>query len=130
MFLINVTPIENKILPLLAEYTNDAGKYVLHNKTIYCDISGSEQSNNSYELSISLTLQNNETQHFNVMFRTNNNNNPKITSMKINNINIPILLNDRDPLNTSCKIYYQEFILTFDSGAGYYTAISTMRKYN
>jgi hypothetical protein len=129
MFLINVTPNDYLIEPPLGEYQNDAGKNVMHNKTIYCDISGSVLSNNSYELLIILTPQVNEIQHFNVIFRTNNNN-PKITTMKINNLNTPILFNDRDPSHTSCKINNQEFILTFDTLNGIFTAISTIRKYN
>jgi hypothetical protein len=128
MSLINVAIDSSNITPASSDYLADNNHKVIHNKTIYCDISGSGITDNSFNLFLTLTSNENDIQKFNVLFR-NNNNSPIITILSIDNISIPILLNNRDITNPASIMTNQEFILT-STVAGSYTAISTVRRYN
>lgn len=127
MSLINLTITNYTIQPSIQDYTNSFSEKVIDNHIIFCDISGSDITDNSFNLNIFPENKENSIQKFNVLFR-NNNNNPSVTTMNINNIATPILLNNRDTTEGNYKINNQEFILTYN--APHYTALSTIRKYN
>lgn len=121
MSLINVNLTDNNIIPNVNEYNN-----VIDNKMIYCDLSGTTITDNSFNLYLHLTNNTNSVQKCNVLFR-NNGLNRKINTLTINNIPTNLFINDRDILTTS-QMTNQEFIITYDTGI--YTSISTIRKYN
>lgn len=125
MSLINITLTNYTIQPLFQDYTNGFNERVIDNHIIFCDITG--LSDNSFNLNIFPENKENSIQKFNVLFR-NNNNDPSVTTMNINNIATPILLNNRDTTEGNYKINNQEFILTYN--APDYTVLSTIRKYN
>lgn len=102
----------------------------MDDKLIFCDFSG-----NTFLNEMTLNIQNmsnlaNRVQRFSIVFNNDggHNVNAKINILKINNINITILLNERDPVDTIGQIHKQEFILTNDDQYNY-VAISTLMKY-
>ena len=128
MSLINVNLTNNDIIPLISQYQTDKMDYVIDNKMIYCDLSGTPITDNSFKLVLTLTNITNSIQKCNVLFR-NNGLNPKITTLIINNIpTTNLFINNRDTTTTS-QMTNQEFIITYDD-TGIYTSISTIRKYD
>ena len=126
MFLINVNLTNNDIIPPINEI-ND-----IDNKLIYCDLSGLSLTNYDFSLNLTPSVDNsnspNSVLKCNVLFR-NNGLNPKITTLIINNIpTTNLFINNRD--TSSSQMTNQEFIITYDTGNGSYTSISTIRKYN
>lgn len=128
MSLINVNLTNNNITPNVDDYKNASLENVIDNKMIYCDLSGTSITDNSFNLYLYLTNNTNSIQKFNVLFR-NNGLNPIINTLTINNIGIiNHFINNRD--TSSSQMTNQEFIITYDAGNGSYTSISTIRKYN
>lgn len=132
MSLINVNLTDNNVIPDVNDYKNSSLKNVIDNKLIYCDLSGSSITDNSFNLILTLENIDNSVQKCNVLFR-NNGLNPIINTLIINNINsnthsnINILkINNRD-LSTS-QMTNQEFVIAYNAGT--YTTISTIRKYD
>lgn len=128
MSLINVTLTSNNITPLISDYNN-----IIENKMIYCDLSGTPITDNSFNLYLNLTNNTNSIQKCNVLFR-NNGLNPIINTLTINNMSnithsdkIILKINNRDTSTTS-QMTNQEFIITYSAGT--YTSISTIRKYD
>ena len=129
MSLINVNLTNNDIIPLISQYQTDKMDYVIDNKMIYCDLSGTPITDNSFKLVLTLTNITNSIQKCNVLFR-NNGLNPKITTLIINNIpTTNLFINNRDTTTTTSQMTNQEFIITYDD-TGIYTSISTIRKYD
>ena len=129
MSLINVDLTNNDIIPLISQYQTDKMDYVIDNKMIYCDLSGTPITDNSFKLVLTLTNITNSIQKCNVLFR-NNGLNPKITTLIINNIpTTNLFINNRDTTTTTSQMTNQEFIITYDD-TGIYTSISTIRKYD
>ena len=123
MSLINVNLTNNNITPNVNDYGN-----IIDNKIIYCDLSGTTITDNSFNLYLNLTNNTNSIQKCNVLFR-NNGLNPIINSLTINNIpTTNLFINNRDTSTTS-QMTNQEFIITYDD-TGIYTSISTIRKYD
>lgn len=120
MSLINVNLTDNIITPNNNNYNN-----VIDNYVIYCDLSGTLITNNNFNLVLTLDNNNNNIQKCNVLFR-NNGVNPIINTLKINNINCEIYINNRD--TSTSQMTNQEFIIMYNAGT--YTSISTIRKYN
>lgn len=121
MSLINVNLTDNIITPNNNNYNN-----VIDNYVIYCDLSGTLITNNNFNLVLTLDNNNNNNiQKCNVLFR-NNGVNPIINTLKINNINCEIYINNRD--TSTSQMTNQEFIIMYNAGT--YTSISTIRKYN
>lgn len=127
MSLIELSLTNYDIIPNTNLYTNGA-LISIHEKTIYCDLSGTSLTDNSFNLKLTLTNTENNIQKFNVLFR-NNINNPMITTLYINNQNTPILINNRDFSDLNYTMNNQEFLLQYKSSIGTYNAISTIRKY-
>ena len=128
MSLINVNLTNNNITPNVDDYKNASLENVIDNKMIYCDLSGTSITDNSFNLYLYLTNNTNSIQKFNVLFR-NNGSNPKINTLIINNIpTTNLFINNRD--TSTSQMTNQEFIITYDAGTGNYTSISTIRKYN
>lgn len=125
MSLINVNLTNNDIEPFVSDYTIDTIKRI-DNKLIYCDLSGVILTNYNFTLRLYLTNNENSVQKFNVLFR-NNNKNPIINNLLINNISINILTNNNNA-STISNITNQEFIITYKESS--YTAISTIKKYD
>lgn len=129
MSLINVSLTDdNNITPLISDYNN-----IIENKMIYCDLSGTSITDNSFNLYLNLTNNTNSIQKCNVLFR-NNGLNPIINTLTINNMSnithsdkIILKINNRDTSTTS-QMTNQEFIITYSAGT--YTSISTIRKYD
>lgn len=128
MSLINVRLTSNNITPLISDYNN-----IIENKMIYCDLSGTSITDNSFNLYLNLTNNTNSIQKCNVLFR-NNGLNPIINTLTINNMSnithsdkIILKINNRDTSTTS-QMTNQEFIITYSAGT--YTSISTIRKYD
>lgn len=125
MSLINVNLTNNNIAPDVNDYGN-----IIDNKMIYCDLSGTPITDNSFNLYLYLTNNTNSIQKCNVLFR-NNGLNPIINTLTINNIHIiNHFINNRDTTTTTSQMTNQEFIITYDAGTGHYTSISTIRKYD
>lgn len=128
MSLINVNLTDNNITPNVNDYKNASLEDVIDNKIIYCDLSSTTITDNSFNLYLYLTNNTNSIQKCNVLFR-NNGLNPIINTLTINNIPIiNLFINNRDTSTTS-QMTNQEFIITYDD-TGIYTSISTIRKYN
>jgi hypothetical protein len=127
MSLINVNLTDNNITPNVNDYKNASLENVIDNKMIYCDLSGTSITDNSFNLYLYLTNNTNSIQKCNVLFR-NNGLNPIINTLTINNILIiNHFINNRD--TTTSQMTNQEFIITYDD-TGIYTSISTIRKYD
>lgn len=124
MSLIEVSLIDYTIEPNINQYINGN----IHDKTIYCDLSGTSLTDNSFNLRLTLTGNENNVQKFNVLFR-NNSNDPIITKLYITNTDTPILFNNRDSSGINYTMNNQEFILQYNSN-GTYNAISSIRKYH
>lgn len=125
MSLIEVSLTEDyNIIPNIDQYINRN----IHDKTIYCDLSGTSLTDNSFNLRLTLTGNENNVQKFNVLFR-NNSNDPIITKLYITNTDTPILFNNRDSSGINYTMNNQEFILQYNSN-GTYNAISSIRKYH
>lgn len=123
MSLINVNLTNNNITPNVNDYEN-----IIDNKIIYCDLSGTTISDNSFNLYLNLTNNTNSIQKCSVLFR-NNGLNPIINSLTINNIPVTnLFINNRDT-STISQMTNQEFIITYHD-TGIYTSISTIRKYD
>ena len=130
MSLINVNLTNNNnITPNVDDYKNASQENVIDNKIIYCDLSGTSITDNSFNLYLYLTNNTNSIQKFNVLFR-NNGLNPIINTLEINNIEIiNHFINNRDTTTTTSQMTNQEFIITYDDDTRIYTSISTIRKY-
>jgi len=128
MSLINVNLANNNITPNVNDYKNASLENVIDNKMIYCDLSGTSITDNSFNLYLYLTNNTNSIQKCNVLFR-NNGRNPIINTLIINNIpTTNFFKNNRDTTTTTSQMTNQEFIITYT--AGIYTSISTIRKYD
>ena len=123
MSLIEVSLTDYNIIPNINQYINRN----IHDKTIYCDLSGTSLTDNSFNLRLTLTANENNVQKFNVLFR-NNSNDPIITKLYITNTDTPILFNNRDSSGINYTMNNQEFILHNSNGT--YNAISSIRKYH
>ena len=71
MSLINLTLTNYTIQPLLSDYTNSFNERVIDSHIIFCDISGSDITDNSFNLNIFPENKENSIQKFNVLFRNN-----------------------------------------------------------
>ena len=128
MSLINISLTNNTINPSLDDYKNESLETIVDNKIFYCDLSGTTITDNSFNLELILTNNNNSVQKFNVLFINNSiANNPIIVNLKINNLVTNIFLNNVESTAINTTLNNQEFILTYD--APYYTAISTLKRY-
>ena len=129
MSLINVVLTDNNITHLISKI-ND-----IDDKLIYCDLSGLELNNYDFSLILTPSPSSNDFNSpnsvvkCNVLFR-NNGSNPKINTLKINNIPTTNLFINNIDTTTPNQMTNQEFIITYDAGTGNYTSISTIRKYN
>lgn len=123
MSLINVNLTNNNITPNVNDYGN-----IIDNKIIYCDLSGTTITDNSFNLYLNLTNNTNSIQKCNVLFR-NNGLNPIVNTLEINNRRSNHFINNRDTSSTTSQMTNQEFIITYDD-TGIYTSISTIRKYD
>ena len=54
MSLINVNLTDNNVIPDVNDYKNSSLKNVIDNKLIYCDLSGSSITDNSFNLILTL----------------------------------------------------------------------------
>lgn len=127
MTLIELALTNYTITPSVISYTDGAIR-TINEKTIFCDLSGTSLTNNDFTLVLTLTNSTNNVHKFDVIFR-NNLNDPKISTLIINNKNTSIVFNDRDESGLNYKMNVQEFILKYNTSLGNYYAISSIRKY-
>lgn len=117
----------NTIEPNLDKYKTSSLKYVIDNKLIYCDLSGTTITDNSFNLDITLSQDNDyNLQKFDILFK-NNLNNPIVVQLKINNIPVDILFNGLELSKPDKQMNKQEFILTYNETK--YNVISTIKQY-
>ena len=128
MSLINIALTNNTIKPFIVDYENDSLEKIIDTKTILCDLSETALTDNSFNLELSLTNNDNSVQKFNVLFINNSTiNNPIINNLKINNLTTNILFNNEETNAINTTLINQEFILTYSTS--FYTAISTLKRY-